>query len=235
LGILQPSDWLGVCFLKGVNMQQTILFAVPESRLSKKLALSIAGSLGKPSKMPGFTYGISAKLCNVGAKLAKIKGSVCHDCYALKSNYQYPSVQQAHQKRAEGLNSISWVDSMIKLIGSSNTDYFRWHDSGDIQSFGHLLDIVRIADRLPNVKFWIPTREKKLINQYLETFGSFPENLCVRVSAAMIDSHAPTNFENTSTVSSTEGNCPAPKQGNKCVDCRKCWDKSIKNVSYTLH
>ncbi len=33
------------------------------------------------------------------------------------------------------------------------------------------------------------------------TFGSFPENLCVRVSAAMIDSHAPENFENTSTVS----------------------------------
>jgi len=163
-------------------MQQTILFAVPQSRLSKKLALSIAGSLGKPSKMPGFTYGISAKLCKVGAKLAKIKGSVCHDCYALKSNYQYPSVQQAHQKRAEGLNSISWTDSMIKLIGDSKTDYFRWHDSGDLQSF-----------------------------------------------------HAPENFENTSTVSSTEGNCPAPKQGNKCVDCRKCWDKSIKNVSYTLH
>lgn len=216
-------------------MQQTILFAIPQSRLTKKLALSIAGSLGKPSKMPGLSYGISAKLCNVGAKLAKIKGSVCHDCYALKSNYQYPSVQIAHQKRQEGLASISWVDSMTKLIGDSKTDYFRWHDSGDLQSFGHLLDIVKIADSLPSVKFWIPTREKKIINQYLETFGKFPDNLCVRVSAAMIDGKEPENFENTSTVSSTEGSCPAPKQGNKCADCRNCWDKSIKNVSYTLH
>jgi hypothetical protein len=214
----------------------TILFAVPPSKLSKKLASDIAGSLGKPSKMPGLSYGISAKLCNVGAKLAKIEGSVCHGCYALKANYQYPSVTQAHQKRFNGLSSISWVDSMVKLITSSKETYFRWHDAGDLQSFQHLLDIARIADRLPDVNFWLPTKEKKLVYQFRELFGDFPKNLCVRLSGAMVDGKAPAYLGNTSTVVSTVSfTCKAPKQENKCLDCRDCWNRDIANVSYKIH
>ena len=126
-------------------------------------AKQITGGLSKPSKMPGLSYGISAKQCNVGSKLAKVPGSVCNGCYALKSNYQYPSVAAAHQKRLDGLESISWVDSMVKLISSSGEAYFRWHDSGDLQSLQHLLDIVRIAELLPNVSFWLPTKEKAIL------------------------------------------------------------------------
>ena len=47
------------------------------------------GGLGYPSKMPGTSYGISAHDCITGAKLAKVEGSVCHGCYALKGNYGY--------------------------------------------------------------------------------------------------------------------------------------------------
>ena len=220
-------------------MSQVMLFAAPQRVMTLKLAKSIAGSLGKPSKMPGMSYGISARLCNVGAKLAKKKGSVCHGCYALKANYMYPSVQTAHANRVAGLSSVSWADAMIKQIKHSETDYFRWHDSGDLQSFQHLLDIVRIAEALPDVKFWIPTRESGLIKRYAECFGAFPSNLCVRVSAAMIDGKPPQGFENTSTVHAAKPaqgfDCPAQHQGNKCVDCRKCWEKSNTNTSYPVH
>ncbi len=214
----------------------TVLFAVPQSRLTVKLAKSIAGSLGNPSKMPGLSYGISAKLCNVGSKLAKVPGSVCSGCYALKANYQYPSVQTAHKNRARGLSSISWADSMIRLISRSGEVYFRWHDAGDLQNFQHLLDIVRIAEALPSVNFWLPTKEKKLIYQYRETFGDFPANLCVRLSGAMIDGKAPSYTGNTSTVVSTASfTCKAPTQSNKCLDCRDCWNRNIKNVAYKIH
>ncbi len=214
---------------------QVMLFAVPKSRMTTAVADSIAGSLGKPSKMPGLAYGISAKLCKVGAKLAKIAGSTCSSCYALKGHYLYPSVSTAHEKRAAGLSSISWKDAMVQKIGQSGTDYFRWHDSGDLQSFQHLLDIVAIAEALPSVKFWIPTRESGLIKKYMAVFGSFPGNLCVRVSAAMIDGKPPAGFENTSTVASSGGTCPAPQQGKKCMDCRACWDKTVANVAYDIH
>lgn len=212
-----------------------MLFAVPESKMTMAVADSIAGSLGKPSKMPGKAYGISAKLCNVGAKLAKVAGSTCFNCYALRDNYRYPSVQQAHAKRVAGLSSISWKDAMIKKIAKSGTEWFRWHDSGDLQNLQHLLDIVSIAEALPSVNFWIPTRELGLIKKYTAVFGSFPGNLCVRISAAMIDGKPPVGFENTSTVSSTGGTCPAPQQEGKCGDCRACWDKSVPNVAYKVH
>lgn len=219
---------------------QVINFAMPKSRIkSIKVAQAIAGSLGKPSKMPGFTYGISAKLCKVGAKLAKVPGSVCFDCYALKANYQYPSVTKAHETREKSLSSLSWVDSMVFMIKAKANPYFRWHDAGDLQSFQHLLDIVKIAEQLPNVSFWLPTREKALILKYREAFGAFPGNLCVRLSSAMIDSKPLAGFENTSTVhdkNEAPGHeCPAYKQGNKCLDCRACWDKSVLNVSYKKH
>jgi hypothetical protein len=220
-------------------MPQVMLFAAPQRVMTLKLAKSIAGSLGEPSKMPGMSYGISARLCNVGAKLAKIAGSVCEGCYALKANYMYPSVQTAHANRVAGLSSVSWVDAMIKQISHSHTEYFRWHDSGDLQNFQHLLDIVRIAEALPTVAFWIPTRESGLIKRYAECFGAFPDNLCVRVSAAMVDGKPPQGFENTSTVHAAKPaqgfDCPAQHQGNRCLDCRACWDKSNSNTSYHKH
>lgn len=218
---------------------QTILFAIPPRRIKKGIAVKIAGSLGKPSKMPGRSYGISAKLCKVGSKLASIVGSTCHNCYALKAHYSYPSVQKAHANRAASLSSVSWVDAMVYQIRESKTDYFRWHDSGDLQSLQHLFDIVRIAEALPAVAFWMPTREKGLINQYIRSFGDFPSNLCVRVSAAMVDGDAPKGFDCTSTVHEHNNaigvECEAYKNNNKCGDCRKCWDRSIKNISYRKH
>ena len=43
-----------------------------------KQAYEIIGSLGKPSKMPGFAYGTPAELCKTGSKLRKDPRSVCY-------------------------------------------------------------------------------------------------------------------------------------------------------------
>lgn len=219
-------------------MQHVI--AMPVSVRTLRDATAIAGTLGKPSKMPGMSYGISAKLCNVGAKLAKIAGSVCHGCYALKANYSYPSVMKAHIKRADSLYADGWVNAMVLQITKSKTEYFRWHDSGDLQSLQHLLNIVAVAEALPNVQFWLPTREKKIVNTYIDTFGAVPANLIVRVSAAMIDADAPMGFTNTSTVHDKRTEvvgfeCKAYLNNNKCGDCRACWNRDVANVSYRKH
>ena len=29
--------------------------------------------------------------------------------------------------------------------------------------------------------------------------------------------------------------CKAYTRGNQCGDCRACWDKTVKNVSYKKH
>jgi hypothetical protein len=127
----------------------------------------------------------------------------------------------------------------LPLSAGRNTDYFSWHDSGDLQSFQHLLDIVRIAERLPTVSFWLPTREKQFINMFMRSFGIFPGNLVVRVSAAMVDAKAPEGYANTSTVHSDDLidgiECMAWLNDNKCGACRLCWDKTVKTVSYRKH
>ena len=53
-------------------------------------ALKIVGGLSKPSKMPGWAYGLPAAECKTGSKLAQVPGSVCSGCYALKGCYVFP-------------------------------------------------------------------------------------------------------------------------------------------------
>jgi hypothetical protein len=218
-------------------MQQSITIVKPyyKTRDAKELV----GSLSAPSKMPCHGYSIPATMCKVGSKLHNVPDSVCANCYALKGRYMFPNVQEALQKRAVSLDDPRWVSAMVSQIRSTKNAYFRWHDSGDIQSFGHLLNIVSIAEALPSVQFWLPTREYRLVTKYQEVFGDFPSNLTVRVSAHMVDVAPPRGFANTSTVhkaNEPQGyRCPAPKQGNECKDCRACWDRDVYNVSYHAH
>lgn len=198
------------------------------------------GSLGKPSKMPGHTYGLSAFDCKVGAKLSEVVGSTCHKCYAKRGNYLFQSTKKAQALRLSSLDEAQWVLAMVEKIRKLHESHFRWHDSGDVQSLQHLFQIVAVAEALPEVSFWMPTREKGIVNEYLRTFGAFPENLTVRVSAAMIGAEPPAGFPHTSTVhkKGTEpvGHvCPSNQQDGKCGSCRACWDKRVENVAYPYH
>lgn len=206
-----------------------------------KQAKECAGSLGKPSKMPGFAYGISAFNCITGSKLAKIEGSVCHGCYARKANYKYPSVVLAHAKREANLGSAEWQQAMILQIEKSGTDYFRWHDSGDLQNVGHLFAIVNIANALPSVRFWLPTKEKGMLSTAKRLGLVIPDNLTIRLSAAMVDSDK-VNRELTGNVSLVQHeaqlsgfHCKAPSQAGKCESCRACWQRDIETIVYFKH
>jgi len=188
--------------------------------------------------MPCHGYGLPAKECNVGSMLRKVPGSTCEHCYAMKGNYQFSNVQKAMYKRLDAVNnSPTWVRDMEWVIGAKEkSGFFRWHDSGDLQSIDHLSKIVEIARRLPRIKFWLPTREQKIVD-FVGFYKAFPANLVVRVSAAMVNGKAPERFKWTSGVVTDEKNvsCPAPTQGNKCLSCRRCWDKRVTNVNYALH
>lgn len=200
-----------------------------------KQAEQIAGSLGKPSKMPGYAYGIPAKHCPFGAVLAKLPGTVCSDCYALKGRYVFPNVQRAQEYRFNSLKNPEWVSALTFMIQKHKCDYFRWHDSGDIQGLWHLEKIVEVAKACPTTHFWLPTRETRVVKQYLSANKAFPPNLTVRVSGAMIDGKALESFPNTSTVTTGAASCPAYKQGGICGDCRACWNPAVRNVSYHRH
>ena len=203
------------------------------------------GSLSNPSKMPGFGYSTPAKDCQTGSKLAEIVNSICSICYAKKGRYVFPNVQNAMQYRLDSISKIDWIDCMVELISKKQSklpegqrEFFRWHDSGDIQGVWHLEKIAEIARRLPEINFWLPTREYRFVREWLAT-ATKPSNLQIRLSAYMIDGKPPTELANrlgltTSGVSENGFNCPAPKQDNACGDCRACWT-SDKNINYKSH
>jgi len=219
--------------------------------LVKEAKQACGSDLGKASKMPGFGYGLSALNCKTGSKLAKIKGSICSDCYALGGNYMYPSVALSHERRIKAIKKDlnAWMGGMIALISKRvdpEVPYFRWHDSGDLDSVDHLKAIVAIAEYLPNVSFWLPTKEKGFLLTFIAQGGKIPKNLAIRLSASMQNqkSKLPKRLK-LASVQASQGfakpdmgakeTCPASLQDDKCLDCRKCWDKSLPTVTYKLH
>ena len=54
-------------------------------RLTLGAAHAIAGSLGHPSKMPGYSYGLDARRCHRGRTMAQVAGSICSGCFALSA------------------------------------------------------------------------------------------------------------------------------------------------------
>jgi hypothetical protein len=213
-------------------------------------ALARVGGLSNPSKMPSFGYSIPARFCNVGSILARTDGTTCSDCYALKGRYVMPNVDAAMVRRFEALKSTTWVSDMVTVLSDERTmsrsgndpRFFRWHDSGDLQNLAHLRAIVAVAEALPSVRFWLPTREYKLVSLYRDMGGSFPVNLTVRVSLPRIDQSPeallrigqPTSGVHSQSEAFGEA-CKAPSQGGECGDCRACWEPSVAHVSYAKH
>jgi hypothetical protein len=62
--------------------------------------------------MPGKAYGLPAKECKTGSKLAKIPGSTCSSCYALKGCYVFKVVQEAQYTRLAAIRHPLWVQAM---------------------------------------------------------------------------------------------------------------------------
>ena len=196
----------------------------------KKEAKEITGGLSAPSKMPGPAYNLPAQACITGAKLVQIPGSVCAGCYALKGRYNFSNVRLALARRLESLKNPQWVYAMIVLI--KGEPWFRWHDSGDLQSVDHLKKIFAICEATPETSHWLPTREAKFLPLNSD---SIPKNLIIRMSSHRIDQAPVKSWPWTSTVSTGSFTCPASKQGNQCKSCRNCWDRKVANVTYPKH
>ena len=206
-----------------------------------KSAELYVGKLSVPAKMPCYSYSIPAKECITGSLLREVEGSVCEGCYAFERGFYNPKfnkyIYPALYRRLDSLKKPYWVDAMVFLIDKKEkSGYFRWHDSGDLQGKWHLDLIIEVAKRTPNVKHWLPTREYAMLKGY----SKLPKNLIVRLSAHMVDGKPPKGDLPTSTVHShgTEYNgkeCGAYKQGNKCQDCRLCWELPKVNISYLKH
>ena len=230
-------------------------------------AISIIGSdLGEPSKIPAFSFGLSAKDCITGSKLRQVEGSTCSKCYSFnRGNYTFPHVVQAMDRRLLGINHEQWVEAMVYLINRRSTShklkknnkgqlairvspkYFRWHDSGDLQSMQHLANIAEVCRQTPQVTHWLPSREYDIIRDWFASGGIRPINLIIRLSAHLINGPLPIKLAEQLQIQTSGVHtknwilnkdiqaCPSHLQNNQCMECRSCWDPNIMSISYLKH
>lgn len=203
---------------------------------------SRSGKLGSPSKMPGSSFGLSAYHCLRGNELANDVHTPCAHCYARQNYYATKDeVRVAHERRMANLNDPQWVPATVTLIEATaeaddpndgGETFFRWHDSGDIQSLAHLASIIRVCTETPWVKHWLPTHEPFILLEYVQRIAKtgiapIPPNLCIRISADFNDqppAHIPgLEAFPTSTTHHGRGNrfvVQIPEHPNKSVECR---------------
>ena len=219
--------------------------------MTLELALALTGGLSEPEKMPCKAYALPTEACKKGWELRHSAGDlICKLCYAAGHHYRTGRVNAKMQERLLSLKNEQWVEAMIFLVSKiESKDVFRWHDSGDIQGVWHLDNIVRIADACPKVRFWLPTIEYDMVEQYLIGGGTISSNLQIRLSAEKIDDpsvvrrvaknlNAYPRVKNKMGISWVTRNkdlatCEATTTRHKCEHCRDCWN--VKEVVYYLH
>ena len=112
---------------------------------------------------------------------------------------------------------------MAICIQARSPNYMRWYDSGDLQSVKHLDQICRVAALTPECQHLLPTKEYAFVKKYLKRHDKFPVNMTVRLSAFLVDGQPPLQLGLPTSVATRDpakATCLAPRQGNKCLDCR---------------
>ena len=220
--------------------------------MTKAQAHLVHGGLTQTTKMPCQSYSLPTIACITGFRMSKIADSICNKCYANKGNYlKYANnIEPAQHARLESIAMAIadleyrklWIQAMVTSIGDD--DYFRFHDSGDIQNIEHLELYAELARAMPKCKFWLPTREYGIVAAFTAQFD-IPKNLIIRLSAMFIDKPVvvPASLQNTAGIAVSNVHsktaigtaCNAPKQNGECRNCRACWNRKVAAVSYSIH
>lgn len=220
--------------------------------MTKAQAHTIHGGLTQTTKMPCQSYSLPTIACITGFRMSKIADSICNKCYANKGNYlKYANnIEPAQHARIESISMAIadseyrkiWIQAMVVSIGADQ--YFRFHDSGDIQNIEHLELYAELARAMPKCQFWLPTREYGIVAAFTAQFD-IPDNLIIRLSAMFIDKPVtvPASLKgingiavsNVHSIKPIGTACNAPKQNGECRTCRACWSRSVAAVSYSIH
>jgi hypothetical protein len=114
-----------------------------------------------------------------GPACPSMNGTICQSCYAQSGMYRAPVVQNAQRVRWEWTRqsmqtlagTAAWTAHMIAAIRHEvaeskhkgySSRHFRIHDSGDFFAPNYCVAWAQVAQALPSIKFWAPTRRWQL-------------------------------------------------------------------------
>lgn len=119
--------------------------------------------ISKTSKMQIRGKKVGSWSLPAGASCPGAKGAeVCESCYAKKGMYRFPVVKNVREYNKEDYHKDDWVERMVKQV--NKFDYFRWFDSGDIETSELATKITQVINRTRATKHWLPTRSDKIVS-----------------------------------------------------------------------
>jgi|APSaa5957512576_1039674.scaffolds.fasta_scaffold00594_5 hypothetical protein len=139
-------------------------------------------------------------------------------CYALRNNFQFPSVIAAAKERLRLSRRNDFVNLMAQEINQKKIEFFRWHSSGDFYSESYVQKVSDIVAACPDTLFRTTTRRRDLTAPIVK-LAQLP-NIIVRES---LDDERPT--PEMGLPFAAIGHLDIVKQGNsyECQNlCPKC-------------
>ena len=167
-------------------------------------------------------------------------------CYARKGRFRFPNVKNKAETNLQiWQESPSLFEAEI-CIAAYHTRFFRWHSSGDIPDERYFEMMVKVANMLSTTKFLCFTKKYELVNQYLSSGTSIPDNLTIVFSAwGDFVPHNPFHLPVAYVQFSNSQNDPrippdAKPCQNYCGECVmsgcSCWDlKTGESVVFKEH
>lgn len=149
-------------------------------------------------------------------------------CYAQKGTFNYPNVKNCYAENLRVFlespeNAENDILQQMPYMG-----FCRIHASGDFVNKEYLEMIIRICNKLPNVKFMAYTKKYELINQFIIDGGEIPSNLTIIFS--LWDGYNcinPFSFPVSAVILKAGNIDPLPLNGfmcdGLCSKCYKCW------------
>ena len=112
-----------------------------------------------------FNFGLPAYKSNTGKVVCRMADECIKFCYAQKGAYIWSNVSPAFEKRLQISMQDNFVDLMVAEIKKKKVEYVRVHDSGDYYDKRYLAKWFKIAELLPNVRFYSYTNEIGMIKK----------------------------------------------------------------------
>ena len=153
--------------------------------------------------------------------MAKVKGSICERCYSNRNLKRYKNAREAFRRNGEILSKSVLQDHEIPKI---NAHTVRFNSYGELINDTHFINLCRIAQFNPLVRFTLWTKRMDLICCHV------PKNLRIIQSSAHIDRQDRRHPKawKVFTVYSDDKNINCGSL--PCMDCMKCYDHKNRTI-----
>ena len=166
-------------------------------------------------------------------KNAKIKGSICEQCFAIKQMERFTTMKKPMVENQRILTSEVLPMEKLPII---NNLYFRFEAFGDLNNVTQVKNYFNMCYKNPNVKFALWTKNPDFIQEAINDGYEKPTNLNIVLSSLFINKERKNIYPFIDKVFTVyddefieENNVTINCGAKNCFACGLCYEKN--NVS----